>query len=338
VPVMTVLGPVDTAGLSHVQLHEHLLCDLRGYLPPGGHTKPIEPASYFEARVDRDNAADMVLDDRDVAVSALQDYFRAGGGTLVDATPLGLGRDPGGLYAIATQSPVHVVMGSGYYVQAFHPPEVALAGETELADEIVHDLTVGVGPQGIKAGIIGEIGMSWPPHPDEVKVLRAAARAQAETGAALLIHPGRARHAPLSHLREVEKAGGDIERTVMSHIDRTLFDLDDMLELAASGCVLEFDLFGTESSYYPPNPDVDLPNDGGRVRYIRELADAGYGDRVVIAEDICRKTQLKPYGGEGYDHILRRVVPLMSRRGLSNTQIDQITRRTPAGLLERPAC
>ena len=55
--------------------------------------------------------------------------------------------------------------------------------EDDLTREMIDDITVGVGNTGIKSGIIGEIGCTWPLHDNERKVLRAAARAQKETGA-----------------------------------------------------------------------------------------------------------------------------------------------------------
>ena len=335
--VTTVLGPVAAQKLGHVQPHEHLLSDIRRYLLEAGPIldAPITLDNYFESRVDRNNAMDFVLDDVDTAVAELALFAEAGGGTVVDVTPAGAGRDPLALRAIAERTGVHVVMGSGYYIAAFHPPEVATLSEAEITEQIVTDLCVGVDATGVRAGVIGEIGMSWPPHPDEEKVLRAAAAAQRDTDAALFVHPGRHAEAPAHHLRLLRDSGANLERTVMCHIDRTLFDLDAMLAVADTGCVLEFDLFGTESSYYPQDPSVDLPNDGMRVGYLTALIAAGHGDHLVISEDVCRKTQLVRHGGEGYAHILRRVLPLMGARGVSPDDIHRITRTTPARLLAK---
>lgn len=337
-PITTVLGTIEPNELGHTQPHEHLLCDLRGYLPAENRSGvPLNLSNYFQSRVDRDNAEDMFLGDIDDVAGALLDYHQAGGRTIVDATPRGLGRNPEGLLRLAQKTSVNVIMGCGFYTQPFHPASVTSASEDDITKGIVSDLINGVDIEGdaVRAGIIGEIGMSSPTHRDENKVLRAAARAQGTTGAAILIHPGRAQGAPLEHIKTVKSAGGDVERVIMSHVDRTLFTLDSMLGLADSGCVLEFDLFGTESSYYPQNPEVDLPNDGQRVKYILELVKRGYGKQVVISEDVCRKTQLKRYGGEGYDHILKRVLPLMQARGLNATDIKQITHLTPARLLNQ---
>ena len=44
--------------------------------------------------------------------------------------------------------------------------------------------------------------------------------------------------------------GADLSRTVMSHIDRTIFDDTKLLEFARRGCYVEFDLFGVECSHY----------------------------------------------------------------------------------------
>lgn len=329
---MTVRGPVPADALGAVLMHEHLICDLLGPDRPST-SPPIELDNYYEARVDRSRAVDKVLDEPEVAIRELREFGVAGGGTLVDVTSEGLGRDPHALRRISEAADVHVVMGSGFYVQRLHPEIVCRSDVATLQRRIEDDLTVGVEGSGIRAGVIGEIGMSWPPHEDEIKVLTAAARASRETGAALMVHPGRHSQAPAHHLDLVARAGGTAGRTVMCHVDRTLFDVATMISLAERGCVLEFDLFGTESSYYPLDPSVDLPNDAGRVRYVKALIDAGFEEQITISEDVCRKTQLRTYGGEGYDHILRRVVPLMLRRGIDESTISTIMWTTPRRLL-----
>ena len=87
-------------------------------------------------------------------------------------------------------------MGAGWYIDKVHPEEMGERTESDLADQMVTELTDGVGDTGVRAGIIGEIGCSWPLTDNERKVLRAAATAQQETGAPVLIHPGRDPSAP----------------------------------------------------------------------------------------------------------------------------------------------
>ncbi|MGH2585682.1 MAG: phosphotriesterase family protein, partial [Dehalococcoidia bacterium] len=227
---------------------------------------------------------------------------------------------------------VQIVMGAGHYVATSHPLDMDTRTEDQIVEEVTRDVLHGCDGTTVRAGIIGEIGCSAPISANERKALRAAARAQQTTGAALLVHPGRAVTAPLEAMAVVTAAGGDPTRTIMSHLDRTLFEPADLLELARTGCYLEFDLFGQESSYYPLAP-IDMPNDATRVDHLIRLIVAGYEERLLVAQDICRKTSLVAYGGDGYAHILENVVPLMRRKGMTDGQIDSILIHNPARIL-----
>jgi phosphotriesterase-related protein len=119
---------------------------------------------------------------------------------------------------------------------------------------------------------------------------------------------------------------------VISHIDRTIFDSDRLLRLADTGVTVEFDLFGQENSYYSLS-DIDMPNDAIRLRHLRTLIDHGHLDRLVISHDICYLTRLTRFGGHGYGHIFRNVVPMMKRRGFTEDEIDAILVRNPRRLL-----
>ena len=56
-------------------------------------------------------------------------------------------------------------------------------------------------------------------------------------------------------------------------------------------------------------------------------------DQVVISHDICYRTRLTTFGGHGYGHIFRNVVPMMKERGYSEDEIDAILVRNPKRLL-----
>lgn len=336
--VRTVLGDVDPAVLGHTQPHEHLLIDLSRpkstrmtVAERALDNAPITLENYYRVRRHH-TSEDLRLFDRDVAVQELARYTAAGGGTIVDATSIGLGRDALGLAEISRRSGVHVVMGAGFYFNPYHPSDVAARGRDELTAEIVADVRTGVDGTGIRSGLIGEIGLSYPLHPDEEKVLRAACAAQRETGAALMIHPGRDPRSPLQALAIVAEEGVDRSRVIMSHVERTVFSREEMRAIAATGCYVEFDLFGQESSYYALS-DIDMPNDATRVDYIVDLIAHGHADQILISQDICHKTNMTRYGGEGFAHILDHVLPLMRRKGLTDPQITTITVDNPAGAL-----
>jgi len=271
--------------------------------------------------------------DVDVAVAELGRYARAGGRSVVDATSLGIGRDPVGLARIARATGLHVLMGAGHYLKETHPADFGGRAVDDIADEIARDVTAGAGESGVRAGLIGEIGCSWPWHPNEQKALHAAVIAQTRTGAPLMIHPPRHEPAPMEIVRAVRQWGGDPARTIMCHIDRTFHDLRALGELAASGVYLELDLFGHELSHYPFTPRGYMPSDGQRVDQVSWLWEQGYGARVLLSHDICFKHRLARYGGHGWDHLLVNVVPRMRHRGLSEAQITQMLVDNPASAL-----
>ena len=247
-------------------------------------------------------------------VEEVRKFSEVGGGAIVDATTTGIGRNPNALAQISRESGVHIIMGAGLYVEAAHPKDMDERTMEDLAREIIGDIDEGVEGSGVRAGIIGEIGCTWPLAPNERKSLSAAAIAQRETGAAIMIHPGRHPDAPLEILELLANGGADLSRVIMGHLDRTVFDFEALQSIAASGCFLEWDLFGNEGSYYPL-AEIDMPSDAQRLGFIRRIADAGYSDKIVIGQDIFTKHRLLKYGGHGYGHILENIVPKMRSKG-----------------------
>ena len=133
----------------------------------------------------------------------------------------------------------------------------------------------GVANTGVKAGIIGELGCSWPVTENERKVLRAGAQAQRETGAAILIHPGRNKAAPFEIIDVLAEAGADVSRVIISHLERTIAGADAYIELAQTGCCLELDLFGWETSNYAYS-EMDMISDAQRMDIIQRLIEEGF--------------------------------------------------------------
>ena len=61
------------------------------------------------------------------------------------------------------------------------------------------------------------------------------------------VHPGRDATSPITILRELQDAGADMSRVIMCHMDRTIFTQEGALEIARTGCYMEYDLFGEEN-------------------------------------------------------------------------------------------
>ena len=333
--VQTVLGPVSPDMLGATLMHEHVLCDL---------TVPELAARQLpEVEIRLDNVYEIrhhwcrhygnhVLDDRDLAVDELLRYRTAGGSALVELTCEGIAPDAGGLADIARRTGLHIVAGCGPYVEAHLTVDQRARSTDQVAEAMVRVFSEGIDGSGVRAGIVGEIGVSTPCTAVERRSLVAAALAQSATGAAINVHPPRTLQGTLDAIEVLRNAGANPARVIISHVDRTLFSVDDMQRVADTDVVLEFDFFGIESTYYP-FADVDLPNDGQRVRSIAELVRRGYVDRIVVSQDICTRTRLRRYGGHGYAHLLENAVPLMLRRGLGHDDIDRILVHTPRRLL-----
>jgi len=340
--VQTVLGLIDGKELGLTLPHEHLLLDLtvRFKLADESVTakamaeKPmmLDMAGWirFHLFENRDN---LVLNDEALTIKEITRFKLAGGKSVVDVTNWGIGQDPHAMTRIARATGLNIIMGTGYYTMDSGCAGVlARKSEDEICQDIIKDVTVGT--DGICAGIIGEIGAdSWPLHEIEIKSLRASVKAQKATGAALTIHPGRFDESPLQIVDIVKKAGADMSRVVIEHIDRTAYSFDTMVKIAKAGCYLEFDCFSMEG-YYPKRYGIfDIPNDAQRVNYIIRLMELGYLNQILVATDTAMKSRLTAYGGPGYAHIPENVIPWMHAKGMSEEVIRTITEENPRRML-----
>lgn len=339
--VQTVLGPIAPEDLGITLPHEHLISD--------GSCWFVEPSEATEKAMVHhpvtldilwwlryhlfQNMDDLLLLDEQEAIKEAIHFKLAGGNSIAELSNIGLGRDPAALARISRATGLNVIMGSGYYLAVSHGPEMDTKTEEEITDEIVRDIMVGAGNSGIRSGIIGEIGCSWPLADNERKSLRAAARAQQLTGAALNVHPGQGEEAAMEIVKILGDAGADLTRTVIDHIDRAVRDPQDRIKLAKTGCYLEYDLFGREGYYPIHHRIIDLPNDAQRVNEVTELINKGYLSQMLISQDIWNKTQRCAYGGWGYAHILRDTLPVMRVKGMTEEQIHTIMVENPRRLL-----
>jgi phosphotriesterase-related protein len=198
---------------------------------------------------------------------------------------------------------------------------------------VVREWHDGVDGTAIRPGFIGEIGCSWPLHPRERTALRAMAAAQRQTGLALMVHPGRDPGAIPEIVAILADAGADPRRVILAHVDRGITPIATLVELGRAGTYLELDCFGLEGSYFPPDPRMATLSDAQRLDIVRALLDAGVGDRVLLAHDVCTKHRLVAYGGHGFGHLFGEVVPWMRERGFTEDETTMLIVRNPARAL-----
>lgn len=336
--VRTVLGDIPAASLGRTLIHEHLISSLAAYWTPEAApalaSARVSLTTLSQVRLHAFSVRDnLVLDDIDGAVRELGEFRSAGGASVVDVTSLGIGRDIRATEMVARRSGVNVIAGCGYYIRPTHPRGLEDRTEVSISAELVEEITVGIAGTGIRAGVLGELGVAaYPMHPAERLVLRAAARAQAATGAGMIVHPAPGTESAFELMRVLQRAGARMDKVVMSHLDeRFRDDLGLFRRIGASGIRFGFDTFGREIFY--EGRRRQHPSDTQRIAAIRRLLDAGLGDRVALAQDICLRHELSSFGGQGYAHVVTNIVPRMLESGVPQAAVDQMLVETPARIL-----
>jgi len=298
--MMTVLGEIKPDKLGITMTHEHLLID----------------TYWITDRVDD------LLNDEDIAVEELLLFKKAGGDSIVDLTNHGLKRNPEALKRISERTGVNVIMGCGWYRGPYYPEEITYRSTDELAREMIVDLTEGVGDTGIKAGIIGEIGVNLDYiTPAEERVLRAAARAHIHTGKAVTLHAEYC-SVGLDQLNILEEEGVNLERVIVGHADSFL-NLNYHEEIYRRGAYIQFDGIGRDHIY----------PDSMRLKSLAELIKRGYIEKILLSTDRCRRSDLRLYGGKGYDHILVDFIPKLKKNGLTEREIEILMVDNPREIL-----
>ena len=89
--------------------------------------------------------------DEELMTAELARFSAVGGSCLVDVSLDAIGRDPARLRRLAEASGLHLVMGCGWYRQAYYPPEARIGQRTvdDLADELVAEFEEGVRGTGV---------------------------------------------------------------------------------------------------------------------------------------------------------------------------------------------
>jgi phosphotriesterase-related protein len=351
--VQTVLGAIAPEELGITLPHEHIFADITCVVEPpyeasqrgrAYQSVSLENLGWVRYNYFR-NYDNALLTDEGTALSELDLYRRAGGATIVDVTTVGIGRDPIALARVARGSGVNIVMSTGYYVDPTHPPSVADSTEEELAAHMVSEISEGAileRPNSaghdihrsdirtdVRAGVI-KVGCSYPLTSGERKVIHSAAEAQRRTGAPITFHVGRHDQSANEIIGVLKEAGADMEHTILGHLELRIELLETLDTVAESGCFLEFDMFGHESSYFP-NAKRDMPSDAQRLDLLEHVKKLGLLDRLLVSHDICNKHRLSRYGGHGYAYIPECVAPRMrGERGFTAEEVRTILVSNPA--------
>ncbi len=341
--IITVNGPIAGEELGYTLSHEHVFIDTSADFrppPPGIAGLIAEMGVDLEAPITLESlgflrrepqwsVSNQILDSYADAVAELGWARRAGVRSIFDFTPIMAGRRPADLRRLSVELGLHIVTGTGYYREAYHPPGVGRLSVDELEQRLLAEVTVGIDGTGVRAGLIGECGTtSKGISPAEERVLTAAARVQRATGVPVVVHTEGQREVVMAALRLLESSGADPTRVHICHVNGAAWWKD----VVDTGATIGHDCFG--STFSIDSETKMNPTDQARIDDVRRIFDAGHGQSVLISNDICMKMRLHAYGGWGYDHIQTNLGPFLTAAGFGPDDLHLLFVENPRRLVE----
>ncbi|MGN6867167.1 MAG: phosphotriesterase family protein [Solirubrobacteraceae bacterium] len=310
--VNTVLGPVPTEELGIVAVHEHI-----GYGMPGCELDTTwwkSPEQRYEETVPK-----------------LRKFHEYGGGTFVDATGICNGRDVDYYKSLSAKTGVNIVACTGFVGGDSALPFFARASVEYLTEQFIHEIVVGIGDTGSKAGII-KVGVSRGFRMTELdkRIYRAAARAAARTGVPIF-----------THLAVDSQPAIDIFAEERLPLDRVLFGhVDDGVsqgkvrdtEIADMGGRLGFDTFGYDLEL--PDPPFWGRRRNERLEHFLRFVRGGFVDRVLASADAnCSPLGWPGVKGHTVNYIFEQLMPDLRGAGVDEATITKIFVENPADFL-----
>ncbi|MEO8256914.1 MAG: amidohydrolase family protein [Acidobacteriota bacterium] len=230
---------------------------------------------------------------------------REGVACIVDAGHPDMGRDINFLRQISQKSGLPIVVGGGFYNQAFYPKEIASLSEDQIVQELIKQVDADT------VGAFGEIG-SWDEiTADERKVFRAIGRAHVATNIPIFTHTGIPGKSALEQLDILEDAGVKPDRVVIGHLGN-LVDANVYVHkaLCRRGAYVGFDRQGGNG-------------DAQQVPMVMALIEAGFADHLLFSADASR----------GYAKTLTVFVPKVKAAGASDEVLHRILVDNPRRFL-----
>ncbi|TET15344.1 MAG: phosphotriesterase-related protein, partial [Dehalococcoidia bacterium] len=273
-------------------------------------------------------------------VEALERAKAYGMKTLVDATPIDLGRDVELDRMVSERTGINIICATGLYMEAMGKHSYlsfrSQFGDTttEIYETFMKEITQGIGDTGVKAGVIKVATGQGELSPYEERILRAAAMAQKETGIPIITHTEGGTMGPEQAALLISE-GAAPERIVIGHIGGNA-NLQYHTSILEQGAYIAFDRLGLEF-LFPDNL---------RKACIIGLVGIGYADRIMLSHDYCgdhsvcwlgRPVELpdfaKPlFANWSYAHVFKNIIPALKEAGVSDDKIDTMMVQNPRRL------
>jgi phosphotriesterase-related protein len=276
---MTVTGPLPAEEMGVTDAHDHLY--LRSPLLGGEE-----------------------IDDPAVVEAETRDGARSGIATIVELTPIGLGRQPAALRALSEKTGVHIIGATGYHRDAHYPDGhwVLRGTDDQLLERMSIDLAQGMDETSVRAGVIKAGASLNEITADERRRLLAAAEAAKGAGVAVVVHCEAATMGEeIADL--LLNQGLPAGQIVLAHMDR---DPDPHRHgaLLARGVFLVYDTIG-RTQYHPDVVRLDL---------IEAVCAAGRSGQLLLGLDLGKRSYLRVEGGHGLRYLMDGFVPRLRER------------------------
>lgn len=347
--IQTVCGEINPNELGFTLTHEHLLMVNPWINKP----KKLSKISKYSQKITLENRDDvlhhifdyednMILIDVNDSIENIKEFILDyDGKSVVDLSFEMSGRDPGALRHISKHSGANIIMTTGRYIDSTLSDDEKKRTVKDIEKQILDEFENGVGEKKIKPGCI-KMSVSKNPNEceSETRGLRGGARARNKIGCCMYVHTAifeKYNNLILDILKE-EKV--DLNKVVLCHCDATGDDWEYHDSLAKRGATIEYDEFGTEghtnyaSLTEGGQRNVYLPYDGDRIKYVKKQIDLGNINKIVLSGDMCCKINYKKWGGAGYSHIPKNIIPKMKHFGITDEQIHIMTVENPKNLLQ----
>lgn len=310
--VNTVLGPVPAEELGIVAVHEHI-----GYGMPGSELD----SRWWKTPEERYAET----------VPKLRQFAANGGRTFVEATGICNGRDIDYYKSLSAKTGVHIVACTGFVGGDTALAFFARASVEYLAAQFVHEITVGIGDTGSKAGVI-KVGVSRGGRMTELdkRIYRAAGRAAVATGVPILTHLAIDPEPAVAIFRE---EGLPLDRVLFGHADDGPNAPKTPHEwIIEQGGRIGFDTFGYETELEDP-PFWARPRQD-RLDHFMSLVAQGHLDRLLVSADAnCSPLGWPGVKGHTVNYIFETLIPDLRRAGMDQATITRLFVDNPADFL-----
>ncbi|WP_111495264.1 phosphotriesterase family protein [Marinobacter bohaiensis] len=305
--VNTVLGTIPAAELGFVAVHEHV-----GYGMPGCELD----SRWWKTPEER----------YDETVPKLREFHentqKWGAATFVDATGICNGRDIDYYKSLSAKTGVHIIASTGFVGGDTALPFFERASVEYLTDQFVHEITVGIGDSGAKAGII-KVGVSrgFKMKELDLRIYRAAARASKITGAPIFTHLAVDCEPALKIFAE---EGLPCHRVLFGHADDGVSQgkINEKALLEAGGRI-GFDTFGYDSEL-PDPPFWGRPRKERLEHFLRFL-NSGRIDQVLASADAnCSPLGWPGVKGHTVNYLFDQLIPDLREEGIDDAVIDKL--------------